>query len=220
MKLSRLLPRYFAKTDNIRQLVEAVDSVIAEDDILNFFDNISVETNKTDLEDQIINLIMTNFYGTRINNFNLTVDEKKYIITIFAMLEDYKGNLKVITRLYKRFDWDVEIIKISANTFKVIPNLVTAPGTEEEFLYLAQKLNPFLEMYYIPIGFYLTSTLGGIIVFPTYVRTRSVTLTTSVVQNLYAHRFFGNYQLLNENPLEFEETDYGYVTEFTVVDSP
>lgn len=220
MKLSRLLPRYYAKTDNIRQLFEALDTVFAEDDILYFFDNISVETNLVELKTKIVDYLTSNFYGTRVKNLSLTETDKINICTIFSILEDIKGNINVIHTLYKRFGWIVVVTKINADTWRVLPSMVAAPGTEEDFNLLASRLNPFLERYYLPVGIFVTSPLGSAVIFPTYKRTVTTTFTYAVHQHFYAHRFFGNEQILNDNPLEFVDTDYNYAIDFEVVVSP
>ncbi len=220
MKLKRLLPRYYAQTDTINQLVEAVDSIRAEDELLQFFDNISVDTNLTDLKSQIVDYIAVNLYGSRIKNYNLTEDDKIKICSIFAMLEDLKGNIGVITRLYKRFGWDVLVTRILGDggyRYRVLPVITTAPGTAEEFNNLALRLNPFLERYYIPLDVTIISPVGFAIQFPKYTREVTTSLTTAVTQNLYTHRSFGNEQILNDDPEEYIDTDYNYVTELEVI---
>lgn len=215
MKLINIIPSYYAKTESIKQLIEAADSVIAEEELLNYFQNISIETSLEDIETQIIDMIFVDFYGTRVKQFSLTTDDKKRICGIFAMLEDRKGNLDLLYFIYEHFGWNITVVKESEFIFRIEPKL-PLQGTIEEFQELFSRLNPFIERYYIPITFSIVSPLGFGVKFPVFTREVSIDFNYYLYQYLFIHRQFNNYSLLNDDPEEFVDTDIPYIPDFEV----
>jgi len=148
-QLSNFLPRYFSQNESIRELVEAADSTLSVAAIEDFIKNTSISTGLVGHENEIVNYILVDCYGKRIQEFALDMTDKKKLIANFGMLEDRKGSLSVIHFLYSQYDWGVALLPGStALEYLLIP--ITEDGEYAEFQALASKLNPILEYYYLP----------------------------------------------------------------------
>jgi len=164
MNYKNLLCRYFLRDDFIFQFFDSADQVKATDALVNFFDNIHIQSNLS-IKDTIVDDVFVNLFGSHVKHFsNLTLDHKKLIIGSFAVLEGLKGNTQILTMVYSALGWDITIAPQLAG---MVYDLIPTTGSATDFAVLAAIISPFLEYYYIPAGIRL-ATNGYYLSFANY----------------------------------------------------
>jgi hypothetical protein len=162
MNFKNLLGRYLISEPFTFQFFDAADQVKATDALMNFFENIHLQSGLTEVsQDQINDYILTNLYGfgfKTVGNFHkaFTPAMKEMAIGSFAILEGLKGNAGIVIPIYAALGWTVLYTNhIAENVVDIVLDPPPAPEdyqTPAAFTKQAGVINPWLEYYYTVAG--------------------------------------------------------------------
>jgi hypothetical protein len=156
MEFKNVIGRYFASEPFLFQFIDSADQVKATAALMNFFENIHLQSELTTVEqDQLDNYVLTNLYGFYFKDTAdfirlFTPEMKRMAIGSFAILEGQKGNSNIVIPAYEALGWTVtfdlhaleNVIDVTLDPFVVDP----------VFTRQAAIVNPWLEYYYTLAG--------------------------------------------------------------------
>jgi len=231
LKLIHLIPEYLKRNPSVYQLFEGLEEVLATEEIQNFFENISPDT--TFYRERLAELIFIQYYKERALPYTLklTTDDKLRLAGSFYRLDGLIGTkTKVLTEIFKLFEYHLGVFvirlrtdgagnyginpilyPIETNDYLVIP-IFDPTSTKDEYDWADDfaRLKEFIDYYYYPFTKNVISGAYWGVVIPPYQANVTASIFVQWLQYLWIHWKWQNEQRLNEDPLEWENTDIPY----------